>query len=97
MERETLVLSEVGQKEKDKHHMISLLSGLEYTAQTNLPTEKKLMDLENRRVVAKGEGRGVWGSEVQTAASAVDGPRRPAVWPRELYLVPCAGTRRRTT
>ena len=24
----------------------------------NLPTEKKLMDLENRRVVAKGEGEG---------------------------------------
>ena len=28
-------------------------------AQTNLSTEKKLMDLENRLVVAKGEGEGV--------------------------------------
>ena len=28
MERETLILSEVGQKEKDKHHMISLISGI---------------------------------------------------------------------
>ena len=28
-------------------------------AQMNLPTEKKLMDLENRLVVAKGEGKGV--------------------------------------
>ena len=28
-------------------------------AQMNLSTEKKCMDLENRRVVAKGEGEGV--------------------------------------
>ena len=36
--------------------MISLISGIEYTAQMNLSTEKKIMDLENRLVVAKGEG-----------------------------------------
>ena len=28
MELETLILSEVSQKEKDKHHMISLMSGI---------------------------------------------------------------------
>jgi len=28
-------------------------------AQMNLSTEKKIMDLENRLVVAKGEGKGV--------------------------------------
>ena len=28
MERETLILSEVSQKEKDKYHMISLASGI---------------------------------------------------------------------
>ena len=28
-------------------------------AQMNLPTEKKIMDLENRLVVAQGEGEGV--------------------------------------
>ena len=28
MELETLILSEVSQKEKDKHHMISLISGV---------------------------------------------------------------------
>ena len=28
MELETLILSEVGQKEKDKYHMISLISGI---------------------------------------------------------------------
>ena len=31
-------------------------------AQRNLSTEKKIMDLENRLVVAKGEGEGVGGS-----------------------------------
>ena len=35
------------QKEKDKFHIISLISGIYYTAQMNLSTEKKLMDLEN--------------------------------------------------
>ena len=39
--------------------MISLVAGIEYMAQMNLSTEKKLMDLENRLVVAKGEGKEV--------------------------------------
>ena len=30
-------------------------------AQMNLSTEKKIMDLENRLVVARGEGEGVGG------------------------------------
>ena len=47
-----LILSEVSQKEKDKYHIISLISGILYTAQMNLSTEKKIMDLENRLVVA---------------------------------------------
>ena len=45
MELETLILSEVSQKEKDKYHMISLITGIKYTAQMNLSTEKKIMDL----------------------------------------------------
>ena len=36
--------------------MISLISGIEYMAQINLSTEKKLIDLENRLVVSKGLG-----------------------------------------
>ena len=44
MELETLILSEVSQEEKDKYHMISLISGIYYMAQLNLSTEKKLMD-----------------------------------------------------
>ena len=55
MELETLILSEVCQKKKDKYHMISKM---------NLSTERKLMDLQNRLVVAKGEREGVggWGA-----------------------------------
>ena len=56
MELETLILSEVSQKEKDKYHMISLISRIQYMAQMNLSTEKKTMDMENRVVVAEGEG-----------------------------------------
>ena len=62
MEIETLILSEVCQKEKDKYRMISLISRIQYRAQMNLSTEKKLMDMENRLVVAKGEGKGVGGT-----------------------------------
>ena len=48
-ELETLILSEVSQKEKDKYHMISHIWNLIYG------TEKKIMDMENRLVIAKGE------------------------------------------
>ena len=59
MELETLILSEKSQKEKDKYHMISLISRIYYMAQMNLSTEKKIMDLESRLVVAKQEGERV--------------------------------------
>ena len=36
--------------------MTSLISGIYYTAQMNLSTEMKIMDLENRLVVAKEVG-----------------------------------------
>ena len=52
--------SDVSQKEKDKYHMILIISVIQYKAQMNLSTEKKpTQDLENRLVVAKGEGEGV--------------------------------------
>ena len=44
---------------KTNNHMISLIPGIYSTAQMNLSTEKKIMDLENRLVVAKGEREGV--------------------------------------
>ena len=59
MEAETLILSEVSQKNKDKYHMISFISGIQYRAQMKLSTEKKIMDFENRLVVAKRKGEGV--------------------------------------
>ena len=58
LELKTLLLSEVSQKE-NKYHKISLVSGIGYMAPMNLSTEKKLMDLQNRLVVARGEGEGV--------------------------------------
>ena len=58
MELETLILNEVSQKEKDKYRMISLISGIKCMAQMNLSTDKKIMDLENRLLSAKGGGGG---------------------------------------
>ena len=63
LEIETLILSELSQKEKDKYHMISLISGIQYVAQMNPSIEKKLMDLENRLVIAQGEEEGVGWTE----------------------------------
>ena len=41
MKLKILILSEVSEKEKDKYHMISLITGIYYMAQMNLPIEKK--------------------------------------------------------
>ena len=38
---------------------MSLRSGIQYTAQMSLFTEKRLMDTENRLVVPKGDGEGL--------------------------------------
>ena len=54
-ELETHIVSEVSQKEKDKYHMIYLESNIWHKG-TYLKKRKKLMDLENKLVVAKGVG-----------------------------------------
>ena len=55
-----LILSEVGQKEKDKHHMISLICGIQYIAQMNLSTEKKQPHGHGEQTYAcEGEGEGM--------------------------------------
>ena len=64
---ETLMLREGIHKEKDKYHMISLISASYYTAEMKLSTEKKNMDFENRCMIQGGaggrrEGVGVSGS-----------------------------------
>ena len=52
------MLREGSQKEKDKDHMITLISGVYFRAQVKLSTEKKNMDFENRLVVSRGRGTG---------------------------------------
>ena len=66
MELETLILSEVSQKQKDKYHMISNIWNLIFGINEPFHRKENHMDLENKLVVAKGEGRewdglGVWG------------------------------------
>ena len=56
MELETLILSEVSQKER--YHMISHIWNLIYGTNESFQ-ENKIMDMENRLVVAMGEGKGV--------------------------------------
>ena len=58
MEPETLILSEVkSERERQIPYDITYIWNLIYG--TNEPfTQKKIMDLENRLVVAKGEGEG---------------------------------------
>ena len=58
MELETLILSEVSQKEKDKQHMISLISGIQYTAQMNLSMEKKIYGHGEQTYGFQGGGGG---------------------------------------
>ena len=60
MQAEILILSEASQKEKDKYHMTSHIWNLIYG--TNEPFHRKLMDLENRPVVSKGEEEGLGGT-----------------------------------
>ena len=69
MDLEMIILSEVSQTEKDKYHMISLISveSKKWYKWTYLQNRNRLMDTENKRVVAKGnggretDGLGVWG------------------------------------
>ena len=57
MDHEGIMLSKISQKEKDKYHMIHFY--LEPNIQhkwTYLQKRNKLMDMENRLVIAKGDG-----------------------------------------
>ena len=50
---EMIIQSEVSQKEKDKYHMLSLISGIEDMAQMNI--SKKQKQIHRHFVLAKGE------------------------------------------
>ena len=53
------MLSELSQKEKEIQHMMSFISGIQYMVQMNISTfKKRLMDLDKKLVVVKGEGKG---------------------------------------
>ena len=70
MELETLILSEVSQKEKDKYHMISLLSG-------TFQQKRKSFSWRTDLWLPGGRGRewdglGVWGKWLKTIAFGVD-------------------------
>ena len=41
MELESIMLSEISQSEKDKHHVISLICGIQETKQMNIARKKK--------------------------------------------------------
>ena len=57
MELETLILSEVSQKEKDKCHVISLISGISYMAQMNLPQKRNSWTWRTDLCLPSGMGR----------------------------------------
>ena len=58
---EIIILGEVGQKEKDKYHMISLICGMTHTmTQMNLSTKQKQTH-RHREQTCGCQGGGVWG------------------------------------
>ena len=67
MELETLVPSEISQKQKDREQTISLIcGGLKYVTNDLSTKQKQIMNMEDSLVFARGErwgwdGLGVWG------------------------------------
>ena len=64
MQLEILILSGVSQKEKDKHHMASLICGIQNMAQKNLSTQQ----------------RETYGHREQTCGCQGGGERREIDW-----------------
>ena len=60
MDLETIILSKVSQKEKDKYHVISLTCRIYNTSEHSYDTETA-SETQNRRVVAKRKWG--WGRE----------------------------------
>ena len=61
MELEILILSELGQKEKDKYHTLSLICEILSMAQMILSTKQRQITAKDSRVVIPGRG---WGSGI---------------------------------
>ena len=56
MDLESIMLSEISQTEEYKYHTISLIYGIQKTKQNR----NRLIDTENKLVVARGKGMGDW-------------------------------------
>ena len=84
-ELETLILSEVSQKEKDKYHMISsvyLESNIRHKG--TFPQKRNSWTWRTDLWLPKGKGTewggwGAWGAEMQTLAFGMDKQAEPAV------------------
>ena len=59
MELETLILSEVCQKEKGTRYDITYMWNLKYGTKDLSTKQKQIMDMEDRFVFASGEGKEV--------------------------------------
>ena len=58
MELELVIWSEVSQKEKDKYHMMSLyMWNLKYATNELIWNWNRLIGIENRFLIVKGEGK----------------------------------------
>ena len=77
MDPEDIMLSEISQLEKNKYRMISLMCGIQKQQQTK---KNKLIDAENRLVVARGGGWGLdevskCGQKAQTSSYKINKSR----------------------
>ena len=55
MDLEIVTLNEVNQKQKDKYHMVALTYEISNMTQMNLQNRNRLIDIENKLMVTKGE------------------------------------------
>ena len=61
MDLETIILSEVSQKEKDKYHMISLICGISNMTQMNLSGKQKQTHRHREQTCRLVVAEGKWG------------------------------------
>ena len=62
MDLEIIIINEVSQKEKDKHHIISLICGILNTTQMNTSTKQKQIHRHREQTCGCQGGEG-WGRE----------------------------------
>ena len=66
MDREIILLSEVSQTDKDKHHRISLTCGIKYVTGEHIYKREALTDIKNKLMVTKG----VRGYQIRSVAQS---------------------------